>query len=171
MVLAQLLTSRSLAWEFNPRVWIGLSLVVIGESIRIWAVGYIGNRSRTLRDDVTGLEIRGPYALCRNPLYVANILIWAGIGGVTSWLWLVVWLVLIIPYYNVIVRFEESNLHSIGASYMSYLKAVGRWFPSQNQLSEVKVTSDQKWNLFAALRSERTTLCAIVSILCSLWFL
>lgn len=169
--LVQLIVGGGVEWGGNTRVWFGLALVVAGELFRVWAVGYIGNRSRTLGSDVTGLETRGPYRLSRNPLYIANIVLWAGVGLVTGWLWLVIWLVLLVPYYNLIVRFEESNLITMGESYRDYSELVGRWFPRGNDLSVLKTSWSSPWSLTAALRSERTTLCAIIAIIGALFFI
>ena len=54
---------------------LGSLLIVLGEWLRIWAVGYAGGstRTRTLgaaRDLVT----TGPYAHVRNPLYLGNLM-------------------------------------------------------------------------------------------------
>ena len=59
---------------------VGTILLMLGESLRLWAVGYAGGatRSRTLgtaRDLVTA----GPYAHVRNPLYLGNLFLSLGV--------------------------------------------------------------------------------------------
>jgi hypothetical protein len=93
------------------------------------------------------------------------------VGAVTSWLWLGVWLLILVPYYSVIVRYEESNLLSIGQSYKLYFANVGRWLPRGNDLSQLTLEQGPKWSIMSALRSERTTLCAIAAILAALYFI
>jgi protein-S-isoprenylcysteine O-methyltransferase Ste14 len=169
--VAQLVLGGSEARECGSPIWVGLTLIALGEALRIWSVGYIGIRSRTLGDEVTGVEVRGPYGLCRNPLYIANIAIWGGVGLLTSWLWLCVWLLVLIPYYSAIVRYEESNLHSVGESYSAYFTSVDRWLPRKNDISELISKQGQVWSFMSAIRSERTTLCAISAILISLYYI
>jgi protein-S-isoprenylcysteine O-methyltransferase Ste14 len=50
--------------------WMGLPLVAVGEAIRVWSAGYLTKLS--------GLVTAGPFALCRNPLYVGSFLISLG---------------------------------------------------------------------------------------------
>ena len=139
----------------------GLALLCAGELLRIHAVGYIGNRSRTMGDEVTGLERRGPYRFTRNPLYVANIAIWCGFGLTHGWWW-ALWFGLLVVHYNLIIRFEEGNLsRELGEPYQRFLDEVGRWFPRSLKPSNNSFDGPP-WSLRAALRSERTTLLVLL---------
>jgi len=53
-----------------PGIWIGMILIFIGESIRIWAAGHLQ------KNEV--LTVTGPYAYVKNPLYIGSIFITAG---------------------------------------------------------------------------------------------
>jgi len=53
-----------------PGVVIGLILIIMGESIRIWATGHL-QKNETL-------TVTGPYAYVKNPLYIGSILLTTG---------------------------------------------------------------------------------------------
>ncbi|MFZ5478369.1 MAG: methyltransferase family protein [Myxococcota bacterium] len=154
-LLLAMLTAR-------PRFWEGLALWVAGEAVRLWAVGHIGLPSRTRGDGVAGLVDTGPYARLRNPLYVGNLLLWAGLG-VVLWPWALVAVPLLAVYYARIVAWEEENLLSrIGAPYAAYCARVPRWLPTG-------VPRPGRWDLARALRSERSTLLALAVVLALLF--
>jgi protein-S-isoprenylcysteine O-methyltransferase Ste14 len=58
-----------------PGIWIGMILILLGESIRIWAAGHLQ------KNEV--LTVTGPYAYVKNPLYIGSIFIRQGLypGG------------------------------------------------------------------------------------------
>jgi protein-S-isoprenylcysteine O-methyltransferase Ste14 len=65
----------AVAWFARPSVaeWaVGVVLAAAGESLRVWAAGYLV-KSKVL---ITA----GPYAHVRNPLYLGRLLIGSGIG-------------------------------------------------------------------------------------------
>ncbi len=147
----------------HPRFWIvGLFLMILAESLRLWAVGHIGRISRTRQDEVGALMDVGPYARLRNPLYVGNILLFSGIG-VIQWPGALVAIPLLSLYYQQIVRWEEENLaEKLGDPYRDYLGRVPRWLPTGP-------AKKGHWSFRTALRSERSTLLAIGLILGALF--
>ncbi len=60
----------ALARPTRQGVLVGLPFVVFGEGIRLWAAGYLTKLSK--------LVTAGPYAICRNPLYVGTFLVFVG---------------------------------------------------------------------------------------------
>lgn len=135
--------------EPAPRL-AGFGLLLAGEGLRLWAVGHIGRRSRTRGEAVGELVREGPYARVRNPLYVGNLLIWAGFG-VLAWPAALLIVPLLGAYYGVMVRWEEQRLlASIGAPYAEYLASVPRWVP-------LGAPRPGRWDGREALRSERGT--------------
>ncbi len=119
-----------LARPLPGRICTGLLLVVLGQLLRFWGVGcitlYRGDEVKAQR-----LATWGPYALVRNPLYVANGLL--GLG----WAWMsgnaatVIFLVSFYVLYDLlIVPHEEEFLSGkFGQEYEDYKKRVGRFFP------------------------------------------
>ncbi len=138
--------------------------VLLAELVRIWAVGYAGSVTRTRGDAVGRLVHAGPFRFVRNPLYLANIALYTLFAlafGFTSLALLVT--AYFAVQYSFIVAFEESRLEEeYSAAYRFYCARVHRWIPAF--YPQVK-SSDHPFSLAGALRSERTTLVAILVML------
>jgi protein-S-isoprenylcysteine O-methyltransferase Ste14 len=136
----------------------GLALAVVGEAIRMAAVAHIGARSRTRGDGVGPLVTHGPFAHCRNPLYLGNLLMAAGLAlgtGVPALAALTV--VLVGAQYRAIVAWEERQLVGAhGEAYRAYCAAVPRFLPWRAPPSTVVPGLRAPWT--RVLRAERSTL-------------
>src|SRR5450755_3216412 len=117
---------------------IGISVAAIGELFRIWAVGYSGVTTRAEIVTAPNLVTAGPYAVLRNPLYLANAIIALGFwfvfaGGISipeAAILLVIVLALVIGVYAVIIPLEEAYLAGVfGDQYRRYLHSVPRMLP------------------------------------------
>src|SRR5688572_32691095 len=87
---------------------LGLSIVLAGELIRLAAVRHIGTISRTRTDRLGPLVASGLFRWVRNPLYIGNIALWAGLTLVADLPWLVAPVALLLAVeYHAIVRWEE----------------------------------------------------------------
>lgn len=130
--------------------------IVAAELLRISAVGFAGSATRTRGDTVPALVHAGPYRHVRNPLYVANILMYtcAGLVFGFSGLSIVLFLVSSVEYIF-IVAFEEETLSRLfGASYEDYCSKVPRWVPSLNPMIH---STGEQFSIQKALRSEKST--------------
>ena len=108
--------------------WAGLAVVALGEGIRITAVRYIGPVSRTRGSEVGALALGGPYRRSRNPLYVANLVLYLGVALASAhWLGLVVLGAMCLHYHWVVSWEERRLLASHGDDYRAYLRRVPRW--------------------------------------------
>ncbi len=119
---------------------VGLLLASAGQALRVAVIGYAyivrGGRGRRVHAD--DLVTSGLFAASRNPLYVGNLLVYAGL--------LIVWnsplmYVVAVPFflflYRSIVAAEEAFLHvRFGAAYERYCRDVGRWIPDFRRLPE-----------------------------------
>jgi protein-S-isoprenylcysteine O-methyltransferase Ste14 len=78
----------------------------------------------------TELITTGPYAISRNPMYVAWHLIYVGSIFLvnTKWLLLLLSFVLAFTHYRVILREERELEELFGTEYRDYCKKVGRYF-------------------------------------------
>ena len=141
---------------------IGPLLVAAGEGLRWWAVGQIGVISRTRSTRVGPLITTGPFALCRNPLYVGNLLLWAGATVWSGLLWMLpVTVGVFAAYYASIIGWEEALLTDrFGDAYRAYRDETPRWWPRLDRLPAAwSASAMHPWREVAF--SERGTLIAI----------
>jgi protein-S-isoprenylcysteine O-methyltransferase Ste14 len=155
-------------WFAQPTVVgmiVGILMVACGEAIRFWGVSIAGSETRTTGTvGGTFLITNGPFAYVRNPLYVGNMILYAGVGVMSMalfpWL-LIVAVAWFYVQYSIIVTHEEKYLADrFGAEYQAYLRNVGRFLPRLNayipETPHPKSVSVQE-----GLASERRTLQAI----------
>ena len=144
---------------------IGVIPLILGEFLRLWAVGYAGGatRSRTL-GAASDLVTTGPYAHVRNPLYLGNLLLSLGVCVIANVYWMIA--VLLVGYfvqYLPIITSEETYLREFcGTTYQSYYAAVPRFIP---QLRSYSNPSAHSFSLSRALKAEKRTLTAIACVI------
>ena len=144
---------------------LGLAFMIIGEFLRMWAVGYAGasTRARTLgaaRDLVT----TGPYGYVRNPLYLGNFLLSFGVCLVANVTWLIPLLVVgyVLQYLPIVAVEEGYLLEACGVVYQAYQERVPRFLP---RLQPYPQPSSHDFSWARAIRSEKRTLTAIICVL------
>jgi protein-S-isoprenylcysteine O-methyltransferase Ste14 len=125
-VVALVLVSRPTPWLFG----LGLGLVALGESVRIWAAGHL----------VKSVELidSGPYARTQNPLYLGRLLILTGLCVIArnpyhlNWIALAVGYAIFFGYYLPRkLRVEGDRLRKMhGEEWERYRAAVPILFPS-----------------------------------------
>ncbi|MDH7513410.1 MAG: isoprenylcysteine carboxylmethyltransferase family protein [Clostridiales bacterium] len=105
-------------------ILIGVSISVLGLAIRTWASGHLRKEKR--------LTVSGPYRYSRNPLYLGNFILGAGIAaGSRSW-W-IVWLFIVYfaVFYPLIIVQERKRMKELfPIQYEEYRKKVPLFFPS-----------------------------------------
>ena len=110
----------------------GALLVFLAASLRTWATAYL--RTEVVHDmsqHAEAVVADGPYRYVRNPLYLANLPMAAGIGVMASRLgWMFMVAAMWVFVYRLILREEHGLLQSQGESYRAYFKAVPRFWPS-----------------------------------------
>jgi protein-S-isoprenylcysteine O-methyltransferase Ste14 len=132
-LLLVLLPGRDLFTEPLVAVALGVGVALVGQLVRCITIGfeYIIRGGRLGRVYAENLVTQGIYRLCRNPMYVGNLLIVAGLALASN---LVTCLLVVIPLYAfvyvAIVAAEEAFLRTkFGAEYELYAAAVPRWLP------------------------------------------
>ena len=139
----------------------GLCLCVAGQALRAWVLGQVpdGTSGQNERLIATDLNVSGPYAHTRNPLYVGNLLITVGLCVVAHDLVLLaVVLALFAVQYRAIIAAEESFLRErFGAKFEEYRHAVPRFWP---RLRGRIAPSPRGWSWRRALRKEHNPFAA-----------
>jgi protein-S-isoprenylcysteine O-methyltransferase Ste14 len=139
-----------------------MALAAPAELLRCWAARCIGPASRTRERTPGPLALDGPYRYSRNPLYVANIALYGCFALASGWWPALAFPALAVPYYQLIVRWEESRLQQVhGTAYGELLTRVPRWL---GPASGAPPTARPNTTWSAALRAERGTLVAMLLI-------
>jgi protein-S-isoprenylcysteine O-methyltransferase Ste14 len=125
--------------------WWSLPIFLLGQSLRVWAAGYI-HKDRQL---ATG----GPYALCRHPLYLGTFLSCIGLCGlVGSWLVMLIFALIFTAVYIPTIRQEEAFLATVyGDDFQAYTKQVPAFFP---RLWRRPAYASQGWQWSWLVRNE-----------------
>lgn len=143
----------------------GFVIVLLGEAIRFWGVSIAGAETRTTGTvGGTYLITTGPFAHVRNPLYVGNMLMYAGVGVMSMalfpWLLIGACLWFYMQYALIISREEEYLVGHFGAAYEEYRRHVPRFLPRLRPY-RTDAPPPKHLNLAEGLASERRTLQAM----------
>ena len=171
-----LIATLVLAHPTTRTMLTGAFIAAVGELTRFWGVAYAGSLTRVMSVGAPEVIVAGPFAYVRNPLYIGNVLMYAGIGIMSNALfpWLIVMTVLWFGFqYSLIVSVEEEFLQKeFGAAYLEFRKNVPRFFPRLTRYeSPAQAGQPPRW--IEALHSERRTLQAlgaVILILFVLWY-
>jgi len=159
----------------RPRksLWtIGLPLIFLGESIRIWSLTHIGPTTRTREICADRLIMSGPYSLTRNPIYFGNALKVLGILFIAGTpFWGIVCAIFYLIEFAALISYEESFLREkFSDEFRVYCERVPVFFPLF-RFSEI--ASKPRYSIWEALYSERRTFAStglVVFMLVLAWF-
>ncbi len=161
-----------LVWMAQPTIsslFVGACLTLLGEGVRLWAIGYTGEPTRGQELDAPALITGGPYSLVRNPLYLGNLLngvavAAAGSGGLAPAQQILVGAVsgcsLALVYGSIVPLEEEFLEEQFGNEYRSYRERVPAILPRSFAVKEGRGS----FSLSTALAFERVTLMWLVLI-------
>jgi len=141
-----------------------LAIAAAAESLRIWTVGYMGSATRTRGDGVPALVHAGPLRYVRNPLYIANAILYTMVGLLLGHVSLTLaFLLYTVLQYTCIVAFEEERLKALfGSAYTVYQSQVPRWAVAPSAQCP---DSGHPFELGKALRSESSTFLVIAVVM------
>ncbi len=144
---------------------LGFLTVLAGEALRFWGVSIAGSETRTTGAvGGTYLITNGPFAYVRNPLYLGNMLLYAGVGVMSlalfPWLLLVALVWFYVQYRLIVSREEEYLSSAFAEDYPAYCSAVRRFLPRLTPYRSSRAP-DKTTNFREGLASERRTLQAV----------
>ncbi len=118
-------------WRARPD-WLSLALgaavAALGVFLRAMASGHVKKNEE--------LAMTGPYAYCRNPLYLGSIIIAIGFAIASRDLWVAVGIIALFTLiYVPVIRSEETFLRQRFAAYDDYAHSVPRLLPHTLWLS------------------------------------
>ena len=118
-------------------LWPSDILTVVGLLFTLWSLLFL-RRSFSIVPQARQLVTGGPYSLCRNPLYLGEVVGgWAAFLPTIGWAGAVV-LATSLGFQLVRVFAEERVLaRSFGREYLDYCRRVPRFFPSPRRLLKV----------------------------------
>jgi protein-S-isoprenylcysteine O-methyltransferase Ste14 len=111
---------------------VGILVAGAGQLLRVVTIGYdyIERGGKNRRVYASKLVRGGMFNHCRNPLYVGNILISAGLALIVNSYAFYLLLLAVIAAYVCIVAAEEDFLQRrFGDEYVEYQRQVNRWWP------------------------------------------
>lgn len=136
--------------------------IICGTLLRIICYRYIGPESKQSENPVTTYIVKdGPFAVSRNPVYLADAAIVLGVAMMSRMPWLVGVTALAGGIGTaLVIEWEEHVLRRYyGQSYYEYCRSVPRWFTLGRLFErETYLRSRSRFKLIASIRSESTTL-------------
>jgi protein-S-isoprenylcysteine O-methyltransferase Ste14 len=145
-----LLLDQSRIWNNDlVAALIGFMVAISGQVMRALTIGlvYIIRGGRNRRVYAESLVTQGVFAHCRNPLYLGNILVIAGVAiAANSFFFLIIGLPLFLFAYLCIIIAEEKYLEDkFGADYIDYCKRVNRFIPDFSGIRKTLRGSEFHW--------------------------
>jgi protein-S-isoprenylcysteine O-methyltransferase Ste14 len=129
--------------------WVGGLIALAGQLIRAATIGlkYVVRGGRNRQVYAEDLVTEGIYAHTRNPMYLGNILIAAGLAIVSnSWTVIAIAIPLSLFMYVSIVAAEEDYLtRRFGAAFKAYCQRVPRWLPRISGFGETLASMQFRW--------------------------
>ncbi|WP_377848853.1 methyltransferase family protein [Bosea sp. UC22_33] len=108
----------------------GLMLVIIGAVLALWAQLHMGRSWRigAAEGEVGAIVDSGPFAFSRNPAFIGQALLFAGLFLVRPGLVELALALAVLVAIPLQVRIEEAVLRrDLGAPYLAYQRRVSRW--------------------------------------------
>jgi len=137
----------------------GVVLVAAGVGWRSWAAGYLRKGC--------DLTTKGPYSLCRHPLYVGSLLMFVGFAVVLQW-WNYlpsVALLLTLVYRATVVREERRLEQKFGLRWRTYAAETPRFIPWRFSRYVAGIWDVRQW-----IRSREYRAAAVAGSATCAWF-
>jgi len=120
-----------LALDFSGIRTLGVLLIVVALGIDLWAMRTLHDAKTTILPNrgSSHLVAHGPFGYSRNPIYLANMLLLAGMGcfAMNGWFLLLAPLDGLLTHFLAIRREERHLLARFGYQFEAYCRKVRRW--------------------------------------------
>jgi protein-S-isoprenylcysteine O-methyltransferase Ste14 len=144
---------------------LGIVVALSGEALRVLVIGlvYITRGGQNRQVWANSLVDTGMFAHSRNPLYLANLLLFLGLAIIhNGWaMYLIVLPFFVVAYVCIVAAEEEYLRGKFGDVYADYCQRVPRWLPSLRGLSSTLRSTQFDW--LKVLRKEYGTPFAWIS--------
>ena len=120
--------------------FVGICFAIAGSSFRAWAIGleYIKRGGVDKKVFAESLIVGGMFSVCRNPLYLGNLLILIGLFLVYNnpWIYCLGGGFFLFAYSAIIAAEEYFLQNKFGAEYEEYCRSVPRFMPDFRRYSQ-----------------------------------
>jgi len=152
---------------------VGLIIIFMGILVRVVTIGlvYIVRGGRSRKISANELVTEGIYSVCRNPMYLGNILLLLGFGiYANSLLFLLIFFPFFCFIYLAIIKAEEDFLiKRFGEDYIEYKRTSYSVIPKLGKVG--KLFSEYKFNFTRVINREYNSVYIYISgILLLSWY-
>ena len=143
----------------------GVALALGGQILRITVIGYAyikrGGKDKEVYAD--RLVQEGFFAHCRNPLYVGNLMVLAGVMIVYNcpWVYLIGGFFFLFLYLTIVMAEEDYLGRKFGDEYAGYCRRVNRFLPNFSGIS--KSVEGMRFDWRRVIRKEYGTIFANIA--------
>ena len=127
-------------WRAKPD-WVSLGIGAIIAALGVWVRAMASGHVKKNEE----LATTGPYAYCRNPLYLGSIIIAIGFAIASRDVWVTVIMILLFAaVYLPVIQSEEAFLREAFSQYDEYVRRVPRLVPRTIWLSGLTADFSRK---------------------------
>jgi len=146
---------------------LGGILFGFGLFLRIWAQTHLHYRLKEHKI----LTLTGPYTYVRNPIYIGNTFILAGLTVLTGLLWFLPIMLMACAFtYHMTVKYEEYHLAmKYGQDYVDFTRSIPRWMPSFRRMRNETNNSIRKYLLRSIMAELHILLLLVPLFLKMVW--
>lgn len=170
---ALFIPSRMLFQDAKWALLFGALIIAMGIIIRSTTIGlvYIIRGGENRKIHAKNLVTEGIYSVCRNPMYLGNILIILGFGLLAnSLLYLLIFFPLFLLFYTAIIRAEEDFLRNkFGQEYSDYVSGSSALLPRLKNLKPAFQGHAFQWK--RVVRKEQNSLMLYFTGICMILLL